>query len=405
MGAVSRRIFLKTLGAGVVASSLSPELAAYGALAEAPAAHQPGISGFVLVSSTQNKKPRLDLISVGDGRILKTFHQLYVSHAIVPVESLNRFFVHGRDTQTGKGAIWGIEVNPATQEWRLIYDRPLDGGLVLHWQANPDHSLIQYNTVKDHALHVLDTRHLTLQTYQGGGSHSTMAFFHDNDWLVATDQLGRGAKLRVIARATNAILSETAVGNWAHGLTVNDRTGRAFVWADEGVHMVSLAKHNLGAHLGVIKTATHRQRSWFCWTPQGGRYSHDQTWNPGDVYSPWLTIVDMEQAKLERIETGTEQPGTLQISPDGKIGASGSHSSSNICLFDIPANRFLGTVAAGAGHNGFFDRDIGFSRDRSVIFVTNPPDKTVSAIDVLSRQVVAHIDLPAQPDWMKVLTV
>ncbi len=185
---------------------------------------------------------------------------------------------------------------------------------------------------------------------------------------------------------------------------MNDQTGRAFVWAHDGVHIVSLAKKNLGTHLGLIQLPQPKQRSWFCWTPQGGRYSHDQTWNAGDQYSPWLTVIDMEKTRLERIETGTEQPGTLQISPDGKIGLSGSHSSNNICLFDIPANRFLGTVAAGRHEGGFFDRDVGFSRDRTITFVTNPADKTITAIDIPHQQAIGQIPLAAKPVWMKVLT-
>ena len=65
----------------------------------------------------------------------------------------------------------------------------------------------------------------------------------------------------------------------------------------------------------------------------------------------------MENDALERIETESEQPGTLQISPDGKIGVSGSHSSNNVGLFDIQNNIFLGSVGVGNRNNGFFDRD------------------------------------------------
>ena len=114
MATVPRRTFLKTLGAGVAVSSLFPDLVAAGVSAAAPAAPLSSMPGLILVSSELGKKPRLDLISVRDGHILNTFHNLYVSHAIVTVEALNRFFFHGRDTRTGKGAIWGLEVNPAT---------------------------------------------------------------------------------------------------------------------------------------------------------------------------------------------------------------------------------------------------------------------------------------------------
>ena len=96
------------------------------------------------------------------------------------------------------------------------------GSLVLHWQPNDDYSLIQYNTVEDQALHVLDTKTLELQSYRGAGTHSNMAFFNGDGWLVATDHLQNGTKLHVIDRNTNRVLSETEVGDWGHGVTVID---------------------------------------------------------------------------------------------------------------------------------------------------------------------------------------
>ena len=60
---------------------------------------------------------------------------------------------------------------------------------------------------------------------------------------------------------------------------------------------------------------------------------------------------------------------------------------------------------AGRGDESFFDRDVAFSRDRSVAFVTDPPARTLTAIDVRQMKVVGKIDLPARPQWMKVLTV
>lgn len=364
-----------------------------------------GIAGVAMVTSISKEKPRVDLISLRDNRILATFENIYAEHAVVPVETLNRFFVHGSDTKTGKGLIWGLEVDLQTEDWKVIYEKQLEGGLVRHWQPNSDYSLIQYNTIIDRALHVLDTKTLELQTYPGGGTHSNMAFFNDDAWLVATDYLRNGTKLRVIDRSSKEILSETNVGDWGHGVTVNNPTERAFVWANDGVHMVSLNRKNLGTHLGVIKSFELRQRSWFCWTPQGGRYSHDQTWNVKDKYSPWLTAIDLEEGKLEKIETGQEQPGTLQISPDGKIGLCGSHSSNNVCLFNIETNKFLGTVGVGNRNKDFFDRDASFSRDRNLAFVTNPPDKTITVIKVRDMKVIGQIKLPSKPIWMKVLTI
>ena len=407
---MTRRRFLKTTSIGAAGMTLFPNL--FHGSSEAGNVSQRSIdegsgtemSGVVMVTSTLNGKPRIDLISLKNNRILETFEDIHVSHAVVPVEALHRFFVHGRHSGTGKGVIWGLEIDLQREEWRVIYENQLEGGLVLHWQPNKDYSLIQYNTVEDHALHVLDTKTLQLQTYRGGGTHSNMAFFNNSEWLVATDHLRNGTMLRVIDRATNKVLSETKVGDWGHGVTVNDKTERAFVWATDGVHVVSLARLDLGEHLGIIRPDEQGQRSWFCWTPQGSRYSHDQTWNPGDIYRPWLTVIDMENNRLERIQSGSEEPGILQISPDGKFGVCGSFSSNNACLFDTLNNVFLGTVGVGNRNNGFFDRDVSFSRDRKFAFISNPPDKTISVIDIQQRRLAHQIDLPSKPKWMKVLS-
>ena len=322
---------------------------------------------------------------------------------MVPVEELNRFFVHGRDMRSGQGVLMGVEVDPVSEAWRVVGAQPIDGGMPLHWQPNRAHTLIQYNTIGDKRLHVLDTATMELESFAGGGRHSNMAFYDRDRWLVATDRLRGGTTLRVVDRGSGQILSETATGGWGHGVTVNDKTRRAFVWADDGVHKVSLATESLGRHLGVIKPPVRGQRSWFCWTPQGQRYSHDQTWNPGDHFGAWLTVVDLEKDELRKIEAG-EFLGTLGISPDGKVGICGAHSSRNVCLFDIPGNRFLGKVKAGRGAEDFFDRDVAFSRDRSVAFVTDPPDRTLTAISVKEMKVIGRVELPARPQWMKVLT-
>lgn len=62
------------------------------------------------------------------------------------------------------------------------------------------------------------------------------------------------------------------------------------------------------------------------------------------------------------------------------------------------------SLADGRHLGSFFDRDIGFSRDRRTVFVTNPADKTLTAIDVRGRQNIGQICLPAKPEWLKVLT-
>ena len=400
---ISRRKFLKgSIAATVGASVLGGHAAAK---ASARQTSRTGALGIAMVTSRERDRYRVDLLSLKSGKVLKTFDGLFAGHAVVPVEDLNRFFVHGRDMSTGKGVLMAVEVDPLTEAWEVIGSHQLDGGMPLHWQPNRSHSLIQYNTIGDRLLHVLNTETLELESFEGGGRHSNMAFFKNDSWLVATDRMKGGTTLRVIDRASGQILSETPAGGWGHGVTVNDKTERAFVWASDGMHIVSLKEENLGQHLGRIEPLRRDQRSWFCWTPQGLRYSHDQTWNPGDFFSPWLSVVDLEQDELRRIDVPGEYLGTLGMSPDGKFGICGSHASRNVCLFDIPANKYLGKAKVGKGAEGFFDRDVAFSRDRSIAFVTDPPDRTLSAVDVKQMKKIGQIDLPARPEWMKVLTV
>lgn len=399
---LSRRTFLKSSIAATVSASVLGEGSR---VAQAKRQSRTGIAGVAMVTSIEHGDFRVDLVSLATGDVLHTFRDFHAAHAVVPVEALNRLFVHGRDMRTGKGILTGVEVDPATERWRQLDAIELDGGMPLHWQPNRDHTLIQYNTIGDKLLHVLDTRTLALESFEGGGKHSNMAFYNRDRWLVATDRLQGGTTLRVVDRGSGQILCETPAGGWGHGVTVNDKTERAFVWSSDGMHVVSLRPESLGEHLEVIKPGRRDQRSWFCWTPQGTRYSHDQTWNPGDYFSPWLTVVDLEQGELRRIDVPGEDLGTLGLSPDGKAGICGSHSSRNVCLFDIPANKYLGKVRVGRGEQAFFDRDVAFSRDRSVAFVTNPPDKTLSAVDVRRLKVIGRIGLPATPQWMKVLTV
>ena len=209
-------------------------------------------------------------------------------------------------------------MDPVKKTWQVILNKDLPGGTALHWQPNPQFTQIVFNTVGDGSLHVLDTKTLTIQRYDGGGEHSNMAFF--GKYLVATDKMSGPTNLNVVDRKTGKVVSKTRVGNWGHGVTVNDEHGLAFVWSTEGVHVVSLAERSMGKHVTLLETDNVDERSWFCWTPQGGRYSHDVSWNPGDEYRPYLLVVDMKKGRFERISTGDPklQPSYLQLSPDGK---------------------------------------------------------------------------------------
>ena len=222
----SRRGFLK----GSIAATLGTT--ALGGTRAAHAARRrsrTGVAGVAMVTSRGRESPRVDLVSLASGKVLTTFEGFFAAHAVVPVEQLNRFFVHGRNAGSDRGALLAVEVDPLTEDWRVVGTQELAGGMPLHWQPNRSHTLIQYNTIGDRKLHVLDTRTLEIESFEGGGKHSNMAFFKQDRWLVATDRLQGGTTLRVVDRASGQILSETPAGGWGHGVTVNDKTQRAFV--------------------------------------------------------------------------------------------------------------------------------------------------------------------------------
>ena len=347
---------------------------------------------------------RLDLIDLDGNRLLHSFEGIRATHAITPIESLNRFVIHGHRQGSKEGVVVVFQVDPVNKTWEVILNEDLPGGPALHWQPNPDFTQIVFNTVGDGGLHVLDTKELTIKRYDGGGRHSNMAFFEN--YLVATDKMSGPTNLNVVDRNTGKIVSQTAVGNWGHGVTVNDQRGEAFVWSTDGVHVISLAEGSMGKRLRLMETENLDERSWFCWTPQGGRYSHDVSWNPGDEYRPYLLVVDMLKGKFERIPTGNPglQPSYLQLSPDGKWGLASLRGLEEIAIFDTVANEFKGLVSAGPAKASFFERDMTFCRQRDCAIVTNTGDNTISLLDLTQQEEVRRISLPRQPLWLKAIS-
>jgi len=352
---------------------------------------------------------RLDLIDLDGSQILHTFEGLDASHAITPVEHLNRFVIHGYRPSTRKGALLVLEVDPLSKSWKVLLDTALPGGRLLHWQPRPDMSEIVFNTIGDGRLHVLDTKSLKLTAFTGGGIHSNMAMM--DDLLIATDQMSGPSQLLFTDRKTNKIISRTPIAPWGHGVTANYERGEAFVWARDGVHRVSLARKNMGQHLGLIDAASPGERCWFCWTPQGGRYAHDVAWNwdqeKGDVYQPYLSVIDMKRGRLEQISTGDPdlRPSYLQVSPDGKWGLASLRNHDDIGIFDLHQNSFKGTAPAGLARADFFERDMAFSKDRNFAIVTNTAEKSVSLINLETRDEERRIFLPRRPLWFKMLSV
>lgn len=353
---------------------------------------------------------RLDIIDLDGAKILHSFEGFRATHAITPVEHLNRFVIHGaRIDRSGIraktiGALMVVEVDPVRKSWELLLYQDLEGGIALHWQPNATHTEIVFNTIGDGSLHVLDTKSLEITRYVGGGEHSNMAMFED--LLIATDAMAGPTEVLITDRKTNTVLSRTPVGTWGHGITVNNERGEVFVWSKEGGHRISLARSTMGKHLGMVEPFQPLQRSWFCWTPQGGRYSHDVAWNKGDIYDPYLMVVDMKAGKFEQIPTGDAelQPSFLQVSPDGKWGLASMQGFEEVGVFDLEKNEFQGTVFAGPARLSFFERDMAFCRNRNYALVTNTAEKSLSLLNLEDQEEARRIYLPRRPDWIKVLS-
>ena len=414
---LGRRGVLKALGGGAALSALAPVSPAFARKPERIPVSDGALRNKIIGESALDLwgmamsfgEDRLDLIDLDGSQIVHSFEGLDASHAITPIEHLNRFIIHGFKPEKRVGSLLVVQVDPVTKAWEVLLDQDLPGGRLLHWQPRPDMSEIVFNSIGDGGLHVLDTKTLKISSYIGGGVHSNMAMM--DDLLIATDQMSGPSQLFVTDRKTNKILSETPLSPWGHGVTVNYERGEAFVWARDGVHRISLAAKTMGEHLGVILPPNIGERCWFCWTPQGSRYAHDVAWgwdnDEGDVYQDYLSVIDMKQGKLEQIPTGNSdiRPSFLQVSPDGKWGLASIRGHDDIAIFDLVENSFKGTVSAGPAKVSFFERDMAFSKDRNFAMVTNSGENSISMIDLKAREEVRRIYLPRRPLWFKALSV
>ena len=241
----SRRGFLK---AGLSCASLATFLAPAVSFADTEELNfkqlQNGQANRLWGVALAYGEDKLDLIDLDNNKLLHSFAGLQATHAITPIEHLNRFIVHGRKTGTREGAIGVLQVDPVKKTWSIPFYQTLSGGPALHWQPDPEFKRVVFNTIGDGGLHVLDTEKLKLKSYAGGGGHSNMAFL--DQYLIATDEMSGPTNLRVINLETGKIESKTPVGNWGHGLSVCREKGEAFVWSREGVQVVSLAEENVG---------------------------------------------------------------------------------------------------------------------------------------------------------------
>ena len=55
---------------------------------------------------------RLDLIDLDNNRLLHSFEGIRATHAITPIESLNRFVIHGHRNDSRDGVVVVFEVDP-----------------------------------------------------------------------------------------------------------------------------------------------------------------------------------------------------------------------------------------------------------------------------------------------------
>ena len=80
---------------------------------------------------------RLDLIDLDNAKLLHSFEGIRATHAITPIESLNRFVIHGHRADSQDGAVVVFQVDPVKKTWEVILNEELPGGPALHWQPNP----------------------------------------------------------------------------------------------------------------------------------------------------------------------------------------------------------------------------------------------------------------------------
>ena len=102
---------------------------------------------------------RLDLIDLDNNRLLHSFEGLRATHAITPIEHLNRFVVHGQNISTNKGAVGVLQVDPVNKTWSIPFYKTLPGGPALHWQPDPEFNRVVFNTIG-----AVSYTHLTLPT-------------------------------------------------------------------------------------------------------------------------------------------------------------------------------------------------------------------------------------------------
>jgi len=173
---LGRRGVLKALGGGAALSAFAPIGPALARKPERDQVSDLALRHEILGESAPKfwgmamafGEDRLDLIDLDASQIVRSFEGLDASHAITPIEHLNRFIIHGFKPKTRVGSLLVIQVDPVSKAWEVLLDQDLPGGRLLHWQPRPDMSEIVFNSIGDGGLHVLDTKTLKISSYIGG---------------------------------------------------------------------------------------------------------------------------------------------------------------------------------------------------------------------------------------------
>ena len=143
---VSRRSFLQMGGACMAGGLLLPNFdLSFGIQEKTPATEREKMWGVAMAYG----EGRLDLIDLDNSRMLHSFEGIRATHAITPIEALNRFVIHGHRADSKEGAVVVFEVDPVAKTWEVVLNEVLPGGPALHWQPNRDFTEIVFNTVGD----------------------------------------------------------------------------------------------------------------------------------------------------------------------------------------------------------------------------------------------------------------
>ncbi|HEX3743858.1 MAG TPA: hypothetical protein VHW09_08005 [Bryobacteraceae bacterium] len=115
-------------------------------------------------------------------------------------------------------------------------------------------------------------------------------------------------------------------------------------------------------------------------------------------------------AEFQTFDLGVRAPSHgIVVTPDGKVVVCNSHASNSIFFYSIPDYKLLGRVALaeeripGKNKIGAMPEWIDVTPDGKLVYVSNSTFDNVSAIDVKTMKVVAHIPVGEVPKRLSIL--